>query len=109
VTYRFEQAGDYTQLMLLGPDGEWAPVYSFTQIPRQYDDFLERCAYQQTSPDSHFTQSIICSLATPEGRVTIAGDRLITTIGGEREEREIRDEAELRELLHTHFGINLDA
>jgi N-hydroxyarylamine O-acetyltransferase len=108
VTYRFTQDGNYTRLSSLTPDGEWAQVYSFTEIPRQYADFVERCAYHQTSPDSHFTQSILCSLATPEGRLTIAGDRLITTIDGERQEQEIRNEAELRELLLTHFGIDLD-
>ena len=106
-SYRFTRDGDYTRLSTLAPDGEWTHVYSFTEIPRQYSDFVERCTYHQTSPDSHFTQSILCSLATPDGRITIAGDRLITTIAGEREEREIRDNAELLELLLTHFGIEL--
>lgn len=109
VTYCFTQEGNYIRLSSLGTDGEWAHVYSFTEIPRQYADFVDRCTYHQTSPDSHFTQAILCSLATPEGRITIAGDRFITTINGDRQEREIRDEAELRELLRAHFGIDLDA
>src|SRR5215211_987741 len=109
VTYRFTQEGDYIRLSSLTPDGQWSHVYSFTEIPRQYADFVDRCTYHQTSPDSHFTQAILCSLATPEGRITIAGDRFITTINGDRQEREIRDEAELRELLRAHFGIDLDA
>jgi N-hydroxyarylamine O-acetyltransferase len=109
VTYRFTQNDEYIRLSSLTEDGEWAHVYSFTEIPRQYADFVDRCVYQQTSPDSHFTQAMLCSLATPEGRITIAGDRLITTIGDERQEQEIRDEADLHDLLLTHFGIELDA
>jgi N-hydroxyarylamine O-acetyltransferase len=107
-TYRFTQEGDYLRLSTLPQEGEWTHVYSFTEIPRHYDDFVERCIYHQTSPDSHFTQAILCSLATPEGRITISGDRLITTVNGNRDEREIRDNTELHELLRTHFGINLD-
>jgi N-hydroxyarylamine O-acetyltransferase len=106
-TYRFTQDGDYVRLSSLTSEGDWAHVYSFTEIPRDRAEFIERCTYHQTSPDSHFTQAMLCSLATPEGRITIAGDRLITTIGSEREERKIRDEVELDELLQTHFGIDL--
>jgi N-hydroxyarylamine O-acetyltransferase len=109
VTYRFEQDGDYTRLNSLAPGEEWVHVYSFTQIPRQPTDFLDRCAYHQASPDSHFTQTALCSIATPEGRITISKNLLITTIDGEREEREIHDETDLRRLLLTHFGVDLDA
>jgi N-hydroxyarylamine O-acetyltransferase len=109
VTYRFDQDADYTRLSSLAPGEEWAHVYSFTQMPRQLDDFLGRCSYHQTSPDSHFTQAALCSIVTPEGRITISKNLLITNIDGEREEREIRDETDLRRLLLTHFGVDLDA
>src|SRR5690242_9129399 len=47
-----EQRGD-------GPETEWEPVYRFTLQPNVLTDFAERCIYQQTSPDSHFTQKRI--------------------------------------------------
>jgi arylamine N-acetyltransferase len=48
-------------------------------------------------------------MATPDGRVTVSKNQLITTINGVREERALRDEAEFRQLLVTLFGIDLDA
>jgi N-hydroxyarylamine O-acetyltransferase len=62
--------------------------------------------WHQTSPDSHFTQNRICSLATDDGRVTLTGMRLITTSGPQqlREERTLTEE-EYNRILHDQFGI----
>jgi len=49
----------------------------------------------------------VCSLATPDGRITLSNSRLIMTAGERREEREVADEEEYRALLETHFGIDL--
>ena len=65
------------------------------------------CHYQQTSPDSHFTQNAVCSLATASGRITLLDNRLIVTTEGRREEREVSSESEYRALLQAHFGIDL--
>jgi N-hydroxyarylamine O-acetyltransferase len=81
------------------------PLYLFTLVPRSIDDFADMCRYHQTSPVSHFTQGTICSIATSTGRVTISGDRFIETCEGNRSERLIRNEAELRTLLRDHFGV----
>jgi N-hydroxyarylamine O-acetyltransferase len=74
-TYRLlgashEKCGDWT-LQRHG-DAQWEPQYRFTLQPHDLADFAERCHYQQTSPDSHFTQNRICSLATPTGRITLS-------------------------------------
>jgi N-hydroxyarylamine O-acetyltransferase len=67
------------------------------------------CRYHQHSPESHFTQGTVCSIATAAGRVTISGDRFIETKEGHRTERLIRNETELRTLLAEHFCvINID-
>jgi N-hydroxyarylamine O-acetyltransferase len=65
------------------------------------------CRYHPTSPQSHFTQQRVCSRATPDGRVTISGMRLITTVRGQRHERHLRGEDEYAQALRTHFGIVL--
>ena len=51
--------------------GRWSMRLTLT--PRKIDDFAERCGHLQTSPDSHFTQSLICSRPMKNGRVTLGG------------------------------------
>jgi N-hydroxyarylamine O-acetyltransferase len=86
----------------------WQPQYQFTLQPRQLADFAEMCHYQQTAPESHFTQKRICSLPTPEGRVSLSDLRLIITRNGQREERELANQAEVKLALWEWFGVRLD-
>jgi N-hydroxyarylamine O-acetyltransferase len=86
-------------------DEQWEPVYRFTLRPHVLTDFAERCIYQQTSPDSHFTQKRICSLALPDGRISLSDLRLITTLDGKREERTLSSEDEYRTVLAERFGV----
>jgi N-hydroxyarylamine O-acetyltransferase len=106
LAYRID-AGEDDRLVLArrGEDGEWKPQYRFSLRPYVYADYAGMCLFHQTSPDSHFTRNRICSLATPDGRRTLSGMRLITTREGERQERELADEKEYAEALRQHFGI----
>lgn len=88
-------------------NGQWRPQYRFTLQPRALDDFTERCHFQQTSPDSHFTQHRICSLATPTGRITLSDMRFIITQHGERKEQELTDQREYLAILAQQFGVRL--
>jgi N-hydroxyarylamine O-acetyltransferase len=63
--------------------------------------------YHQTSPESHFTQNRICSRATPDGRITLSGMKLIATVNGQREERVLTSEDERVSVLREQFGIEL--
>ena len=91
------------------PDGgEWRTQFVFTTTPHPLADFEPRNAWQQTSPDSHFTRQRVASLLTPTGRITLSGDRLITTTEGRREEARLVDEAAVRIALADCFGIVLD-
>jgi N-hydroxyarylamine O-acetyltransferase len=104
--FRIDEDGDH--LVLLRRDGAgkpWQPQYRFTLQPHEYADNAAMCRYHQTSPESHFTQRTVCSLATPEGRVTLSGMRLITTRGGERQERVVESEEERTVLLRELFGV----
>jgi N-hydroxyarylamine O-acetyltransferase len=86
---------------------EWVTEFVFTLQPRKLEDFYEMNQFQQTSPESHFTRKLICSLATPEGRITISGDTLIETIGSVKTQRPIAS-AEERDLILQHrFGIRM--
>jgi N-hydroxyarylamine O-acetyltransferase len=101
-------------LVVDGPDGDvdvaldGVPQYRAEARPRELSDFGPTCWWQQTSPDSHFTQSLTCSRLTPEGRVTLSGNRLITTVAGERTERLLGDDDAVHEAYRTHFGFELD-
>jgi N-hydroxyarylamine O-acetyltransferase len=84
------------------------PAYRIDPRPYQLADFGPTCWFQQTWPDSHFHQSLTCSILTASGRVTLSGDRLIITEGGERTERSLSGDAEILAAYRTHFGIDLD-
>jgi N-hydroxyarylamine O-acetyltransferase len=104
--YRIDEDGAHLILrQRLGADGAWEPQYRFTLQPRELPDYAEMCLYHQTSPQSHFTQKRVCSLATPDGRVTLSDLRLITTRGGVREERMLPGEAEHAAALRELFGV----
>ena len=84
---------------------EWQSQYRFTLNTYQYPDYAERCRYHQTSPQSHFTQSRICSRATPEGRISLSELRFIETAGANRVERILTNEAEYAAILRDQFGV----
>ena len=99
---------DGAQMLLMQRDYniEWKPQYRFTLNARSYGDFAEMCRFHQTSPQSHFTQRRICSLATETGRITLSDMRFIrTTEKGGREERTISSQEEYSKILRDQFGI----
>jgi N-hydroxyarylamine O-acetyltransferase len=107
-SFRLLPEGDATRLWRRSPEGEWEREYAFTRIPRQLADFADGCHFHQTSPASHFTQQRMSTLLTPEGRITLAGQRLITTRNGAREERDLGGESQVQNALRACFGIDLD-
>ena len=82
-------------------------LYRFADVPRQLSDFEDMNRYQQTSPESGFTRRRVCSKATPDGRITLAGMRLIVTKAGVRQERILMGTEELRRCLRERFRIEL--
>jgi N-hydroxyarylamine O-acetyltransferase len=88
-------------------DDSWKPQFRFTLEPYEFADYDEMCRYHQTSPDSPFTQHRTCSRATPEGRITLTGMRLIVTEHGDRHERELANQDEWITALREHFAIDL--
>jgi N-hydroxyarylamine O-acetyltransferase len=103
-TYRLERAGERVTLL---QDGR--PQYAFELVPREMGEFAAMCTYLQTSPDSFFTRSPICSLATVNGRRSLSGMRLITTADGDRSERELAGDGERAAVLRDLFGVDLGA
>ncbi len=84
------------------------PQYRIEPKERSLADFIPTCWWQTTSPDSHFTQDIICSRLTKVGRVSIAGRTLIITENGSRAEQQLTGDDALLAAYREHFGIILD-
>ena len=76
-TVRLVETGDGDLDVLL--DG--TPQYRLDLRPRGVDEFEATCWFQQTHPTSHFASSLVCSLPTDDGRVTLSERLLVTTAG----------------------------
>jgi N-hydroxyarylamine O-acetyltransferase len=96
------------------PDGDLdvvlngEPQYRLDPRPRALGDFEATCWWHRTSPKSRFTRSLVCSLLTETGRVTLSDRTFVRTTGAEREERVLTDDADVLAAYRTHFGITLD-
>lgn len=106
-SFRLVRFAERLQLEKLERNGNWKRQYSFTQQPRNLQEFAAMCHHHQTSQESHFTQNRICTRATPDGRTTLAGTRLVVTRSGRREEKILSSESEWNDALQQNFGINL--
>jgi N-hydroxyarylamine O-acetyltransferase len=106
--FRISKADENHHFILFqSADGEkFVQQYKFTLIPRKLNDYDEICLYHQTSPESHFTQKVVCSMATESGRITLSNLKLIITENGVKKQEEI-NEREFQFLLKKHFNIEL--
>ena len=83
-------------------DAEWKTDYYFDLEPHELHEFGPMCDHQQFSPQSPFTKKKVCTLARPDGRITLTADKLIVTKNGVREETPVDD---WEKALYDVFGI----
>jgi len=105
--YAVLPVGDEWQLLREDEKGQ-VPLYAFRDVPYRLSDYQAMCAFHQSSPESHFTKSWICSRATPEGRITLANMRLIVSRDGSREEIQLSTPGDVRRCLREFLGVELD-
>ncbi|PKL83106.1 MAG: acetyltransferase [Ignavibacteriae bacterium HGW-Ignavibacteriae-3] len=86
---------------------EWKLQYKFNVIPRNFSDFEGMCEFQQTFPDSIFRSRMICTIATPSGRITLSNSGLTITENGKKLKAEVKNETEFYKLLSKYFRIEL--
>ncbi|MFF1542827.1 arylamine N-acetyltransferase [Streptomyces sp. NPDC058291] len=86
-----------------------ARVYRLETRPRVLRDFVAGAWWHSTSPESHFTRSLICSrVAEDGGRITLSGRRLkVTGPDGISRAEELGDE-EVLTAYRERFGIGLE-
>ena|SRR5689334_6556574 len=106
-SFRLVDADDQLVVMLRNDGEDWQPQYRFKLQPYTFSDYEAMCHFHQTSPESHFTQNLVCSLATADGRITLTGMRFITTSGPQRvrNERTLSTSEEYDRMLRDEFGV----
>ena len=73
--------------------------------PRCLADFERACHHHQDVIESPFTQKVVTTRATPNGRVPLTPELCIVHENGKRSETPVNDEADWRRALESHFGI----
>jgi N-hydroxyarylamine O-acetyltransferase len=84
------------------------PQYRIETRSRRLVDFFPAFWWHWTWPRSRFRNGPLCSVATPTGRRTLAGDRLTVSHDGDRHQATLRSDAELLRTYRDDFGIVLD-
>jgi N-hydroxyarylamine O-acetyltransferase len=84
-----------------------APQYRVDPRALVLADFEMGRWYQVTAPSSLFRRSLICSLPTPEGRVTLNGRKLITTDADGKREQILKTDAAILAAYRDQFGIDV--
>ncbi|GAA3883267.1 arylamine N-acetyltransferase [Streptomyces lacrimifluminis] len=86
--------------------------YRLELRPRVLGDFVAGAWWHSTSPESHFTRSLVCSRVTEDGgRITLSGRSLtVTAPDGQREVRELGElgaDSEVLAVYRERFGVEL--
>jgi len=106
-SFRIDEDDKYLILLRRNEGEDWEPQYRFTTQSFGFPDYEEMCRFHQTSPESHFTQNVICSRVTEDGRITLSDMRLVTTSGPQRirHEQMLTTREEYDRVLRDQFGI----
>jgi len=88
--------------------GNWQAIYRFTDTPQEMIDFNEMCRYNSTSPNSHFTQKTICTLAQSNGRITLTDEHLIITKSGIKHKIPVTSHQCFKMYLLNNFNIDYE-
>lgn len=103
--FRIRPNGDLFLLEFDAPG--WTPRYRFSPDPQPLEAFVNRCRFHQSSPQSHFTRGVICTIARPNGRLTLSQQALTLTENAATVKVPIVTEEARRCLLQKEFGIHL--
>lgn len=84
------------------------PLYRIESHPREIGEFEATLWWFLTSPDSDFLGGMFCILPHESGRTSLR-DRCLTEVrDGEKTVTELPDEAAVRDVLATRFGVTVD-
>lgn len=104
--FRVEQRDSCFELYRETEADTWSRQLVVDPQPQPWEAFGDRCAWTQTAAESVFTGKRLCSQATADGRISLAGNRLKVTKDGSVTERPVA-EADYLTVLADHFGVHL--
>lgn len=81
--------------------------YLFTLTPREIADFYEMNEFHQHSQESHFARSLIVTMPTVDGRLTLINNKLIRKENGKRQVKLIQTEDQRDEVLEKYFRMDM--
>lgn len=81
--------------------------YIFTLTPRTLGDFAAMNHFHQTSSESHFAKSMICSLPIPNGRISMINNKLIKTENGQKQVKPVLSEEHREKILEKYFHMDM--
>ncbi|WEN13454.1 arylamine N-acetyltransferase [Rhodanobacter sp. AS-Z3] len=88
--------------------GEWRTLYRFDLRPVPMIDYVVANHYVSTHPASRFVSNLLLGRTTADRRLSLLNyDFTVRRIGHEPERRQLRDVAELREVLQREFLLPL--
>ncbi|KAL9973350.1 hypothetical protein ACROYT_G019793 [Oculina patagonica] len=92
----------------------WVPRYKFDLVPKTIHDFHDMLLFHQTDPRSPFTHDRICTVAKPWGRITLSGNKLVTSTylpdnRVKKTRKLLNGEKEVVKELEQKFGIRREA
>jgi len=107
--YRLARLGNGERLLWVSIRGEWQPMYRFDLQPQLPIDFEAANFQLCMDPASHFTQALVLSRATPEGRHVLRDLELgFHDRAGRTTRRVLENPAEVARALREVFGLELD-
>ncbi len=107
--FRIEETPDRKYILQSSTDGEhFSNQYLFSKKERQFVEFVAKCHYHQTSPQSIFTRKKVITKATKEGRITLTDKKFIIHKLGEKLEEAILNQDQFDTKLVQHFNIQLE-
>lgn len=83
----------------------YMPLYLFTTIQHQLDDFETMNLQHQTTGDSKFIRNLICNIFTPSGRTSLLNNRLTIIQNNKKEEQLIYTAAAMQGVFTQYFGL----
>ncbi|MGB1031188.1 MAG: arylamine N-acetyltransferase family protein [Flavobacteriales bacterium] len=106
-TYRIVSFDNNYKIQLFQGPNKWRDLYLFSSDIKTIDQFEDMFKYHQTHHNSPFTQTLIVSKPTPQGRISISDKRLIISHRESKSIYTLESKEALEKALFDYFNIQL--
>ncbi|MEM1244143.1 MAG: arylamine N-acetyltransferase, partial [Pseudomonadota bacterium] len=109
--YRLLQHDSFGSILQrkLEKDSKWDNLYAFTPEVYLPLDFTSQNYVVSHSPGSIFVNLRFCTIAKPNGRISLSAYNLKVLENGHEKIFKIKNQSEYLQVLNNHFGIKLPA